>query len=72
MRAVELMTQRETWVTDRRGIEHNRARLWQGLLVSSPQVLRSAAEPSLDPDRAWLADDWLTRGIDRPAGRGLE
>ncbi|MCO4810666.1 MAG: penicillin-binding protein activator [Gammaproteobacteria bacterium] len=58
MRAVELMTQRETWVTDRRGIEDNRSRLWQGLLVSRPQVLRSAAEQSLDP----LVRGWLTIG----------
>jgi outer membrane PBP1 activator LpoA protein len=58
MRAVELMTQRETWVTDRREIEDNRSRLWQGLLVSRPQVLRSAAEQSLDP----LVLGWLTIG----------
>jgi outer membrane PBP1 activator LpoA protein len=58
LRAVQLMTQRETWVTDRRGIEDNRARLWQGLLVSRPQVLRSAAEQSLDP----VVRGWLTIG----------
>ena len=55
-RAVELMTQRESWVEDRRGIEQNRKRLWQGLMVSSPQVLRSAAEIAIDPGiRGWLA-----------------
>jgi outer membrane PBP1 activator LpoA protein len=58
MRAVELMMQRETWVTDRRGIRNNRSRLWQGLLVSRPQVLRSAAEQSLDP----VVRGWLTIG----------
>jgi outer membrane PBP1 activator LpoA protein len=58
MRAVQLMTQRETWVTDRRGIEDNRSRLWQGLLVSRPQVLRSAAEQSSDP----VVRGWLTIG----------
>ncbi|MDH3622199.1 MAG: penicillin-binding protein activator, partial [Gammaproteobacteria bacterium] len=58
MRAVELMTQRETWVTDRGGIERNRTRLWQGLLVSRPQVLRQAAEDSLDP----VVQGWLTIG----------
>jgi outer membrane PBP1 activator LpoA protein len=57
-RAVELMTQRETWVTDRRGVRNNRSRLWQGLLVSRPQVLRSAAEQSLDP----VVRGWLTIG----------
>jgi len=55
-RAVELMTQRETWITDRRGIEQNRRRLWQGLLVSSPQVLRRDAETATDPVvRGWLS-----------------
>lgn len=55
-RAVQLMTQREYWIRDRRGIEQNRKRLWQGLLVTSPQVLRSAAEVTLDPIvRGWLS-----------------
>ena len=58
MRAIELMTQRETWIDDRHGIESNRARLWQGLLYSSPQVLRTAAEDSLDP----VVRGWLTIG----------
>ncbi len=57
-RAIELMTQRETWVDDRYGIEKNRARLWQGLLVSSPTVLRNAADNSMDP----LVRGWLTIG----------
>lgn len=55
-RAVALMIQRETWIKDQRGIERNRQRLWQGLLVSSPQVLRGAADMTLDPIvRGWLA-----------------
>jgi len=55
-RAVQLMMQRETWLDDSRSIERNRKRLWQGLLVSNPQVLRSAAEASLDPVvRGWLS-----------------
>jgi len=55
-RAVQLMTQRETWIDDRRGIEQNRMRLWRGLLVSSPQVLRQAAEIAADPTtRGWLS-----------------
>lgn len=57
-RAVELMTQRETWVSDRRGIERNRMRLWQGLLVTHPYVLRIAAEQNTDP----LVRGWLTIG----------
>ena len=55
-RAVQLMTQREKWIRDSRGIEQNRKRLWQGLLVSSPPVLRSAAATSTDPVvRGWLS-----------------
>ena len=57
-RAIELMTQRETWVDDRYGIEKNRTRLWQGLIVSSPTVLRNAADNSTDP----LVRGWLTIG----------
>ena len=57
-RAIELMMQRESWLTDRTGIERNRARLWQGLLVSSPQVLRSAAGMTSDT----IVHGWLTIG----------
>jgi uncharacterized protein len=57
-RAIELMTQRETWLDNRRDVEQNRARLWQGLLVSSPTVLRNAADSSTDP----LVHGWLTIG----------
>jgi outer membrane PBP1 activator LpoA protein len=55
-RAVELMTQRESWLTDRRSIEQNRWRLWQGLLVSEPQVLRAGADLALDDEvKGWLS-----------------
>ena len=55
-RAVELMTQRESWLTDRRSIEQNRWRLWQGLLVSEPQVLRTGVDLALDDDvKGWLS-----------------
>jgi len=55
-RAVELMTQREVWLSDRRSIRQNRWRLWQGLLVSNPQVLRASAEAALDTEiKAWLS-----------------
>ncbi len=57
-RAVELMTQRENWVESRRGIEQNRARLWQALMVSNPTALRNAAESAEDP----LVRGWLTIG----------
>jgi outer membrane PBP1 activator LpoA protein len=55
-RAVELMTQRESLLTDRRSIEQNRWRLWQGLLVSEPQVLRTGADLALDDEvKGWLS-----------------
>ncbi len=57
-RAVELMMQRETWIDDRRGIERNRTRLWQGLLVSNPTLLRNHAEFSFDP----VVKGWLSIG----------
>ncbi len=54
-RAVELMMQREKWLRDRRGIERNRWRLWQGLLASDPQQLRGGAKLALNADvRGWL------------------
>ena len=54
-RAVELMTQRETWIDDRRGIAQSRERLWQGLLVSRADVLRAASRSAQQPDvRGWL------------------
>ena len=54
-RAVELLMQRESWLSDPRSIDQNRERLWQGLLVSDPQVMRGAAETATDPTvRGWL------------------
>jgi len=57
-RAVELMVQREAWLDDRRSIEQNRWRLWQGLAASDPQALRTAAETTLSP----VIRGWLTLG----------
>lgn len=54
-RAIELLLQRESWLDDPQRIERNRERIWQGLLVSDPQVLRAAAETATDPTvRGWL------------------
>lgn len=54
-RAVELLVQRESWLSDQQSIDQNRERLWRGLLVSNPQVLRGAAETATDPTvRGWL------------------
>jgi len=54
-RAVELMTQRESWLESSGEIERNRNRLWQGLLFSNPQVLREAAQLAVNEQtRSWL------------------
>ena len=54
-RAVELMTQRETWLGDAGSIEQNRWRLWQGLLASNPRTLRKAADAASNRNlRGWL------------------
>jgi outer membrane PBP1 activator LpoA protein len=54
-RAVQLMLQRESWLDDRQDVARNRERLWKGLLVSDPHVLRAAAGESTDPTvRGWL------------------
>ncbi|NNC77440.1 MAG: penicillin-binding protein activator [Woeseiaceae bacterium] len=55
-RAVEIMLQRESWLTRSRERERNRQRLWQGLTVSSAQNLRDSADLATDPlVRGWLA-----------------
>jgi outer membrane PBP1 activator LpoA protein len=54
-RAVELMTQRESWLTDPADIESNRWRLWQGLLVSQQDALRDGADAAGNPEvKGWL------------------
>lgn len=54
--AVQLFMQRESWLDGRRALEQNRERLWAGLLVSDPQVLRAAASQSTDPRvHGWLS-----------------
>ena len=57
-RAVQLFIQRESWLDSRQGIELNRRRLWAGLLVSDPQVLRTAASETDDS----LVQGWLSLG----------
>ena len=57
-RAVELMLQREQWLSGARELEANRMRLWQGLVDSNPQALRAAAELALDP----VVEGWLSLG----------
>jgi len=54
-RAVELMIQREAWLDNRRSIEENRWRLWRGLLLADPQLLRETAQVTANADvRGWL------------------
>lgn len=57
-RAVELMIQRENWLSGSREIEQNRLRLWLGLIVGNPLELRAAAELAIDP----VVRGWLTLG----------
>ncbi len=57
-RAVELMIQRENWLSGSRELERNRRRLWQGLIVGNPLELRAAAELAVDP----IVQGWLTLG----------
>jgi len=53
--AIRLLTQREAWLDDDSSILLNRKRLWQGLLVSDLETLRSAAETEFDAEvRGWL------------------
>lgn len=54
-RAVELLVQRESWLTRKRDRERNQQRLWRGLLASNPQNLRTAADVASNPEvRGWL------------------
>ncbi len=57
-RAVELMMQRENWLSGSREIQQNRRRLWRGLVVGNPLELRAAAELAVDP----VVRGWLTLG----------
>ncbi|GMR16998.1 MAG: penicillin-binding protein activator [Gammaproteobacteria bacterium] len=56
--AVVLYMQREIWLDDRRSIESNRRRLWEGLLVSDARMLREAAAVATDP----VVAGWLSLG----------
>jgi len=56
--AVVLYIQRENWLDDSHDIEQNRQRLWAGLLVSDPLVMRSAADVNADP----VVQGWLSLG----------
>ena len=57
-RAVELMIQRENWLSGSRDIEQNRRRLWQILAAGNPLELRAAAELAIDP----VIKGWLSLG----------
>ena len=57
-RAIELMIQREKWLSNSRDIEQNRRRLWLGLTVGNPLELRAAEELAIDP----VIRGWLTLG----------
>ena len=54
-RAIRLLSQREAWLDSDRSILQNRKRLWEGLLVSDLETLRTAAETEFDREiQAWL------------------
>ncbi len=57
-RAVELMMQRENWLSGSREKQQNRRRLWRGLVIGNPLELRAAAELAVDP----VVRGWLTLG----------
>lgn len=57
-RAVILYIQRENWLSGSQEIEQNRRRLWAGLLVSDPAIMRSAADINIDP----IVKGWLGLG----------
>ena len=55
VRAIELFLQREIWLDDEQDIRRNRQRLWAGLKVSDPKLLRDAASFTIDREiRGWL------------------
>ena len=55
IRALDLYRQRELNMNTSAEIRNNRQRLWAGLLVSHPRVLRAAADMTDDPElRGWL------------------
>ncbi len=56
VRAVNLYLQLEESLTDARDIDASRRRLWAGLLVSNPQVMRTASQiTSSELIRGWLS-----------------
>ncbi len=56
IRAIALYQQRELQMSSSREIAQNRQRLWAGLLVSQPRVLRAATAMTDDPEvLGWLA-----------------
>ncbi len=55
-RAIELMTQRETWLDTGEAILLNRQRLWNNLRETHPAVLRESAAVTSDP----LVQGWLS------------
>ena len=53
--AIRLLAQREAWLDYDGGILQNRKRIWDGLLASDLEILRSAAETEIDREaRGWL------------------
>ncbi len=54
-RTVDIMRQRESYLSSRDDIERHRDMLWESLAKSTPSALRDAAQSSLDDEaRGWL------------------
>jgi hypothetical protein len=54
-RAVEILVQREIWLDSAAARNRNHEQIWQGLVRSNPETLRSAANLSSNPEvRGWL------------------
>ena len=69
MRAIGIYTERER-SGDARFREQSRQRLWAGLLVSNPQLMRDMAEIAADPvTRGWLSIGALAASTGQPGYR---
>lgn len=55
VRAIEILTHRESWLNDSRSISENRNRIWAGLLVTDGPTLRRSISLTSDTEvRGWL------------------
>ena len=56
IRALELLRQRETWLSDSTSIHNNRQRTWQGLMVTDVATLRETQQQVVDQEtKGWVS-----------------